>query len=113
MSAELIRVDEQSFQAEVLESKVPTLVDFSADWCGPCRSQQPILEQLASSYEGRARVVKVDVDRSQDLARQFSVRSIPTLLLFDQGQVVATKVGLSSSETLSELVEEAAKAQPT
>lgn len=108
MSAELTGVNEQNFQAEVLQAQVPTLVDFYADWCGPCKSQQPILEQLARSYEGRARIVKVDVDQNQALARQYQVRSIPSLLLFDQGEVIAAKVGLSTSDALAELLDQAA-----
>lgn len=106
--SKLTQVNLETFKTVVLEADVPVLVDFYADWCGPCKSQQPVLEQLAQTVAGRARVVKVDVDQNPDLARQFSVRSIPTLLVFGNGAVVASKVGMSSAEALVELLEAAA-----
>ena len=108
MTKTLKQIDESTFDNEVLNADLPVLVDFYADWCGPCKAQQPVLEQVADDFDGRARVVKVNVDQNQALARQFGVRSIPTLLVFSDGEVVASQVGLSSSAALSQLLEEAA-----
>lgn len=82
-----------NFQDEVINSDVPVLVDFYADWCGPCKMIAPIVEQLAGEYEGKAKIGKLDVDASQAIAQQYRVMSIPTLLIFKGGQVVDTIVG--------------------
>jgi thioredoxin 1 len=92
-SANIVNVTSQTFAKEVLESSVPVMVDFWAAWCGPCKMIAPALDELADEYVGKARIVKVDVDSEQLLAGQFNVRSIPTLLLFKQGQVVEQIVG--------------------
>ncbi|MFN4033153.1 MAG: thioredoxin [Fimbriimonadales bacterium] len=81
------------WQAEVLNSPVPVLVDFWAVWCGPCRLIAPIVEELGQQYEGKMKVYKVDVDQEQQLAMQYGIMSIPTLLLFKNGQVVEQIVG--------------------
>jgi thioredoxin 1 len=82
-----------SFQSDVLQSEKPVLVDFWAEWCGPCKAIAPILEEVAIERQDSLRVVKVNVDESPDLARRFSIRSIPTLILFRDGQPQAQKVG--------------------
>jgi len=91
----------ETFQSGVLESSKPVLVDFYADWCGPCRVQGPIVDELAGEYEGRAEIGKVDVDAQPELAGRYHVHSIPTLLVFKDGEVVDKIVGAQSRETLT------------
>lgn len=91
----------EEFQQQVLEAKVPVLVDFWAVWCSPCRAQLPIVEQLAVQAGERARVVKVNVDDTPELAVQYQVSSIPTLLVFEQGQLKERLVGVQSARTLA------------
>lgn len=88
------------FRSRVLDSKVPVLVDFYASWCGPCRLQGPILDQLSDESAGAFEVVKVDVDSEPDLAVQYGVTALPTLLIFDDGEVVERFVGLQQKESL-------------
>jgi len=96
-----VTIDPGNFDAEVLKSKIPVLVDFWATWCGPCRMIGPIIEEIASEYAGKAKVAKVDVDQNQDLAEQFQVRSVPTLLIFKNGGVVEQLVGAVSKKALT------------
>ena len=87
-------VTDASFAADVLQSDKPVLVDFWADWCGPCKMLTPIIEELSEKYDGKAKVAKVDVDTNQQIAMQFGIRSIPTIMVFDKGQVVDTIIGV-------------------
>jgi thioredoxin 1 len=91
---------DSSFQKEVLDSKVPVLVDFWATWCGPCRIYGPIVDQLAIDYKGRLKVVRVDVDQNPGLSRNFRINAIPNSILFQNGNIVKTWMGLVSEEEL-------------
>jgi thioredoxin 1 len=84
---------DSDFQKDVLDSKIPVLVDFWAEWCGPCKMVAPVLDELAKEYEGKIKIAKVDVDQNQQVAGNFNIRSIPTLLFFKNGQVVKQLIG--------------------
>ena len=99
-SANILTLTADSFSKEVLQSSQPVLVDFWAEWCGPCKMLGPILDELADEYAGRVKIGKVNVDDSQTLAAQYGIRSIPTLLLFHQGQIADQLVGLRSKREL-------------
>lgn len=89
----VVYATDASFEADVIKSEIPVLVDFWAEWCGPCRMVAPILDDLSKEYAGRLKIVKVNVDENSVSAATYGVRGIPTLLLFKNGQVVETKVG--------------------
>ena len=93
-AAQPVSVTDKDFADEVLQSDRPVLVDFWAEWCGPCRVLGPVIESLSQEYEGRVKVAKVDVDSSQQVAMQYGIRSIPTVMLFDKGQIVDTIIGV-------------------
>jgi thioredoxin 1 len=99
-SDKIINLTQETFDKEVLQSSKPVLVDFWAEWCGPCKMISPILDELAAEYDGRVRLGKVNVDEQQELAAQYGVSAIPTLLLFNQGQVADQMVGLRSKRDL-------------
>jgi thioredoxin 1 len=92
-SANIKELTDSNFEAEVLKAELPTLVDFWAVWCGPCKAIAPMVDALADEYQGKLKVAKMDVDRHQIVPQQYSVRSIPTLLLFKNGKVVSQLVG--------------------
>ncbi len=100
-----VAVSDATFESEVINSGVPVIVDFWAEWCGPCRMIAPILDQLAEEYKGKLKVVKVDVDANGRTAMQFSVMSIPTLLFFKNGKVQDQVVGALPKKMLQEKVE--------
>jgi thioredoxin 1 len=105
--SELCELSERNFQAEVLKSPLPTLVDFWAPWCGPCRSVGPVIEQLAAESTGTFKVAKLNVDDSPDVAAAYSVRSIPTLMIFKGGEVVDRFVGVQPKAVLQLALEKA------
>src|SRR6266436_3601345 len=104
----IVPLTQQNFPAEVLQASTPVLVDFWAEWCGPCKMIGPILDELAEEYQGRVKIVKVNIDDEQALAAEYGVRAIPTLLLFSQGQVADQIVGLRSKRDLKASFEKVA-----
>jgi len=98
-------VTDESFATEVEQSDTPALVDFWAEWCGPCKMIAPTIEELAEEYDGRLKVCKLDVDENQRTAQQYAVRSIPSMLLFKNGEVVETVVGAVRKQRLEEVIE--------
>jgi len=95
-----LQLTEKNFEEEVLKSQLPVLVDFWAEWCGPCRMVGPIVDEIAKDYQGKLKVAKLNVDEAQDLAIKYGVMSIPTLLLFRQGKVANQVVGAMSKDQL-------------
>ncbi|MBT5874153.1 MAG: thioredoxin [Candidatus Latescibacteria bacterium] len=98
-------VTDSEFEAEVLNSDKPVLVDFWAEWCGPCKAIAPTLDELAADYGDRLKVVKVDIDENQEMAQQFGIRSIPQLLVFKDGNEVDRMVGVVPKKQLSEKID--------
>jgi thioredoxin 1 len=102
MSSDAIQhVTDDNFGTEVLQSEVPVLVDYWAEWCGPCKSIAPVLEAVAKEYDGRLKIAKINVDENQTTPAKFGIRGIPTLMLFKNGNVEATKVGALSKSQLT------------
>ena len=99
---EPLHFTDENFQTEVLDSKEPVLVDFWATWCGPCRMIAPVIEELASDYEGRVKIGKLDVDNNQGVAMRYGIRSIPALLIFKNGEVVDSILGAAPKRQISE-----------
>jgi thioredoxin 1 len=105
MSANIAHVTDSSFEADVLQSTKPVLVDFWAEWCGPCKMIAPILEQVASHYGDRIKICKMDVDSNPETPGKFNVRGIPNLIIFKNGAVQAQKVGALSKTQLMEFID--------
>jgi len=105
MSTHIQSISDDTFETEVIESKTPVLVDFWAQWCGPCKAIAPLLEEIASEYPEKLKIVKLDVDSNTGTPPKFGVRGIPTLILFKDGQVQATQVGLLSKSQLMSFID--------
>jgi thioredoxin len=101
MSQGIVHVTDESFESQVLKSDSPVLVDYWAEWCGPCKLIAPVLEEIATEYSGRLKVAKLNIDENPDTPPKYGIRGIPTLMLFKNGHVEATKVGALSKSQLS------------
>ncbi|HEY9095067.1 MAG TPA: thioredoxin TrxA [Hydrogenophaga sp.] len=107
MASDLIKhVSDATFQADVLDAKAPTLVDFWAEWCGPCKMIAPILDEIATSYNGKLNIAKINVDDNRDVPAKYGIRGIPTLIMFKDGQLAATKVGAMSKAQLTAFIDQ-------
>lgn len=104
---EIIKLTKDNFEQEVLKSEKPVLVDFYADWCGPCKMMAPVVEELAELYDGKAKVGKLNVDNNEEIAMKYGVMSIPTLLVIKNGQVEAKMVGVQKREVLMDALDKA------
>ena len=106
MSAAITYVSDDTFDLEVLQSTTPVLVDYWAEWCGPCKMIAPILDEVATSYEGKLQIAKMNVDENRDIPAKFGIRGIPTLMIFKDGQLAATKVGAMSKSQLTAFIDQ-------
>ena len=111
MASELVKhITDATFEDEVLHSTQPILVDYWAEWCGPCKMIAPILDEVSVSYEGKLQVAKMNVDENREIPAKFGIRGIPTLMLFKDGKLAATKVGALSKAQLMAFIDEQLKA---
>lgn len=104
-----VKVDTSNFEDKVLQSKKPVVVDFWAEWCGPCKMIAPSLEEIATELQGKVKIAKINIDENPELATQFGVRSIPTLLLFNNGEIVSNMVGAAPKSRLSDWIKDGIK----
>jgi len=105
VSNEIVHTSDSSFDTDVTNNENPVLIDFWAEWCGPCKMIAPLLDEAADEYEGRLSIVKLNVDENPNVAQKFGIRSIPTLILFKDGAVQAQKLGAMSKSQLAEFID--------
>jgi thioredoxin 1 len=107
MASDLIKhISDATFEADVLQSKQPVLVDYWAEWCGPCKMIGPILDELSGTYAGKLQIAKMNVDENRDIPAKFGIRGIPTLMLFKDGALAATKVGAMSKAQMTAFIDQ-------
>jgi thioredoxin 1 len=105
VSERIVHITDDSFEQEVLQSSNPVLVDYWADWCGPCKMIAPVLDEIADEYEGKIRIAKLNIDENPNTPPRYGIRGIPTLMLFKDGEVEATKVGAVSKSQLTAFID--------
>ena len=105
VSDKITHTSDGAFSKDVLESDTPVLLDFWAEWCGPCKAIAPALEQLADEYQGKVKIVKINIDENQQTPRQFGIRGIPTLMVFKDGKVAGTQVGAVNKGVLAQFID--------
>jgi thioredoxin 1 len=105
MSNNIIHLTDDQFEEEVIQSNIPVLVDYWAEWCGPCKMLAPILESLVSEYDGKLKIAKLNIDENQNIPMKYQVKGIPTLMIFKDGNVEATKVGALSKSALTAFID--------
>ena len=107
MASELIKhTTDATFDADVLKSSQPVLVDYWAEWCGPCKMIAPILDEVATAYQGKLQIAKMNVDENRDIPAKFGIRGIPTLMIFKNGELAATKVGAMTKSQLTAFIDQ-------
>jgi thioredoxin len=99
---DIFEVSDETFDSEIMNSDLPAMVDFWAEWCGPCKMVGPVVEELAAEYKGKIKIAKMDVDHNRDTPAKFGIRNIPTLILFKGGEVVNTIIGAQSKSSIEE-----------
>jgi thioredoxin 1 len=102
---DIVHVTDSSFESDVLNSNIPVLVDYWAEWCGPCRMIAPILEELSGDYSGKLKIAKLNIDENREITSKYGIRGIPTLMIFKDGDVAGTKVGALSKSQLSAFID--------
>ena len=100
--SEMVEVTDENFETEIMNSDLPALVDFWAEWCGPCRMVSPVVEELANDYKGKVKVAKMDVDKNRETPTRFGIRNIPTLIFFKGGEVTQTIIGVQPKSQIEE-----------
>jgi len=105
MNERIVHVSDATFDEQVLNSETPVMVDYWAEWCGPCKMIAPILDEIADEYDGRLTVAKINIDDNQETPQKYAVRGIPTLMIFKQGEIAGTKVGALSKSQLSAFID--------
>ena len=105
MAEKIVHITDDTFESEVLQSQTPVLVDYWAEWCGPCKMIAPILDEVSKTYDGKLRVTKMNVDENRDVPAKYGIRGIPTLMLFKNGELAATKVGALSKAQLTAFID--------
>ena len=106
MPANIVTLTDQNFQSQVIKNAIPVMVDFSAEWCGPCKMLAPVIEELADEYAGRIKVGKLDIDDNRETPGQYGIQGVPTLIIFQNGQPVKKFVGLISKDKITEALDQ-------